>query len=57
MIAKQQGGEIEKPNEEVTVNPFLPSEDGPPKLSQAELMLAAQAKTIGESVVLQQSGE
>ena len=51
MIAKQQGGEIEKPNEEVTVNPFLPSEDGPPKLSQAELMLAAQAKTIGESGV------
>ena len=24
MIAKQQGGEIEEPDEEVTVNPFLP---------------------------------
>jgi hypothetical protein len=51
MIAKQQGGEIDKPDEEVTVNPFLPTEDGPPKLSQAELMLAAQAKTIGDSGV------
>ena len=51
MIAKQQGGEIDKPDEEVAVNPFLPTEDGPPKLSQAELMLAAQAKTIGDSGV------
>ena len=51
MIAKQQGGEVEQQNEEVAVNPFLPTEDGPPKLSQAELMLAAQAKTIGETGV------
>ena len=51
MIAKQQGGEIKEPDEETSVNPFLPTEDGPPKLSQAELMLAAQAKTIGESGV------
>ena len=51
MIAKQQGGEVEEPDEEVAVNPFLPSEDGPPKLSQAELMLAAQAKTMGETGV------
>jgi hypothetical protein len=51
MIAKQQGGEVEQQDEEVAVNPFLPSEDGPPKLSQAELMLAAQAKTISETGV------
>ena len=51
MISKQQGGEVDQPNEEVSVNPFLPTEDGPPKLSQAELMLAAQAKTIGENGV------
>jgi len=51
MIAKQQGGEVEQQDEEVSVNPFLPSEDGPPKLSQAELMLAAQAKTISETGV------
>ena len=51
MIAKQQGGEVEQQDEEVTVNPFLPSEDGPPKLSQAELMLAAQAKTISDTGV------
>ena len=50
MVAKQQGGEIEEPDE-ASVNPFLPTEDGPPKLSQTELMLAAQAKTIGESGV------
>jgi hypothetical protein len=47
MISKQQGGEVEKNDEELAINPFLPTEDGPPKLSQAELMLAAQAKTIG----------
>ena len=51
MIAKQQGGEVEQQDEEVAVNPFLPSDDGPPKLSQAELMLAAQAKTISETGV------
>jgi hypothetical protein len=48
MVAKQQGGEVEDSSNEVSVNPFLPSDDGPPKLSQAELMIAAQATTIGE---------
>jgi hypothetical protein len=48
MVAKQQGGEVEESSNEVSVNPFLPSDDGPPKLSQAELMIAAQATTIGE---------
>ena len=47
---KQQGqGDAEEAtNEEVAINPFLPTDDGPPKLSKAELMLAAQAKEIGE---------
>ncbi len=48
MVAKQQGGEVEETTNEVSVNPFLPSDEGPPKLSQAELMIAAQATTIGE---------
>ena len=48
MISKQQGGEVEQTDVELSVNPFLPTEDGPPKLSQSELMLAAQAKEISE---------
>jgi len=36
---------------EVVVNPFIASDDGPPKLSQAELMIASQAKTIGANGV------
>lgn len=48
MISKQQGGEIEKENEEVAINPFLPSDDGLPNFSKAELMLAAQASSITE---------
>ena len=51
MISKQQGGEVEQTDVELSVNPFLPTEDGPPKLSQSELMLAAQAKEISESGV------
>jgi hypothetical protein len=51
MISKQQGGEVEQPDKELSVNPFLPTEDGPPKLSQSELMLAAQAKEISETGV------
>lgn len=51
MISKQQGGEVEQPDEELSVNPFLPTEDGPPKLSQSELMLAAQSKEISETGV------
>jgi hypothetical protein len=46
MVAKQQGGEVEKSSSEVSVNPFLPSDEGPPKLTQAEMMLAAQATEI-----------
>ena len=51
MISKQQGGEVEQTDVELSINPFLPTEDGPPKLSQSELMLAAQAKEISESGV------
>ena len=51
MISKQQGGEVEQTDVELSVNPFLPTEDGPPKLSQSELMLAAQAKEISETGV------
>ena len=52
MVAKQQGGEVMDDDEEVAaVNPFQPKEDGPPVLTQAEIMIAAQSKTIGESGV------
>ena len=51
MIAKQQGGEIANDEEVVAANPFLPQEEGPPVLTQAEIMIAAQSKTIGEAGV------
>lgn len=51
MVAKQQGGEITEQEDEVAINPFKPKEDGPPVLSQKEIMIAAQSKTIGESGV------
>ena len=48
MISKQQGGEINGESEDDAVNPFLPTEDGPPVLSQSQLILATQANEIGE---------
>ena len=52
MVAKQQGGEVTDNDEEVaSINPFLPKEDGPPAMTQAEIMIASQSKTIGESGV------
>ena len=52
MVAKQQGGEVTDNDEEVaSINPFLPNEDGPPAMTQAEIMIASQSKTIGESGV------
>jgi len=51
MVAKQQGGEITEQEDEVAVNPFKPKEDGPPVLTQKDIMIAAQSKTIGEAGV------
>ncbi len=51
MVAKQQGVETSDEEEVVAVNPFLPKEDGPPVLTQADIMIAAQSKTIGEAGV------
>ena len=48
MLSKQQGGEISDESEEVAVNPFLPTDEGPPQLTQSQLILATQAKEIGE---------
>ena len=47
-MTKQQGGDISEESEEVSVNPFLPTEDGPPQLTQAQIILASQAKEISE---------
>ncbi len=51
MTKEQQGDDSNGEAKQVAVNPFLPSTDGPPQLSKAEMMLAAQASTIGESGV------
>ncbi|MDG1173382.1 MAG: hypothetical protein P8M67_03705 [Opitutales bacterium] len=51
MVAKQQGGEIVDEEEVASVNPFQIKKEGPPVLSQAELMIASKSKTIGESGV------
>ena len=48
MLSKQQGGEISDESEDVAVNPFLPTDEGPPQLTQSQLILATQAKEIGE---------
>jgi len=48
MVTKQQGAEIDEGSDEDAVNPFLPSEEGPPQLTQSQLILAAQANEIGE---------
>ena len=45
---KKQQGEDSDESEEVAVNPFLPTEEGPPQMTQAQLILATQAKEIGE---------
>ena len=46
MIAKQQGGEIDKPDEEVAVNPFLPTEDGPPSFHKLNSCLRLKLKPL-----------
>ena len=46
-MTKQQGGDISEESEEVSVNPFLPTEDGP-QLTRAQIILASQAKEISE---------
>ena len=48
MLSKQQGGELSDESEDVAVNPFLPTEEGPPQLTQAQLIIASQAKEISE---------
>jgi len=48
MLSKQQGGELSDEAEDVAVNPFLPTDEGPPQLTQAQLIIASQSKEISE---------
>ena len=38
--------EVIDDDEEVAANPFQPKEDGPPVLTQAEIMIAAQLRPL-----------
>ena len=46
MISKQQGGEISDESEEVSVNPFLPTDEGLPQLTQFQLSLPPRQKKL-----------